>query len=91
MSADINERVKIGRESADRIMVPGARVHTFIGGGSLLVGCDWDREQVLKLADAGLCELAGPSAFGIKHGIVVFDKGRATFVATKPDWNGTDL
>lgn len=78
-----NERKVLTRTEADAMLKEGDRVHTFSGGGGLLMGCDVSREQILKLADNGAVELAGPTATAMKHGIAYRDEGKWYFAETK--------
>lgn len=74
-----DERVKLSRAEADALLKPGAMVHTFMqtgGPGLILIGADWDREDILDLADKGRVELAGEAATKMKHGIAAFSEGR---------------
>ena len=85
MNAD---RQFITREKADAMMPAGERVHTFMqaaGPGTVLLGCDVDREQILKGADDALVELAGETATKMNHGLCWYDNGRPVFVATKQE------
>lgn len=81
------ERVKLSRIEADALLKPGKMVHTFMqagGPGLILIGADWDREDILCLADKGRVELAGEAATKMKHGIVAFSLDRPmVFCATK--------
>lgn len=80
------DRQFISRAAADRLLAPGALVHTFMqapGPGLVLIGADWPREDILKLADEGLVELAGEAATEMKHGIAAHRPGLPTvFCAT---------
>jgi hypothetical protein len=78
------DRVKLNRKQADELLADGKQVHTFMNPApSVLLGADWEREALLKLADEGKAELAGPAATKAKHGVVVFSNGDAVFCATK--------
>jgi len=85
---DDQDRVLLTREEADAMLKPGADVHTFMQGAAgpgsslVLIGADRRREELLAYADNGLCELAGPSATGMNHGVVVFTKVGPVFCET---------
>lgn len=78
-----NERKVLTRQEADAMLKEGDRVHTFSGSGGLIIGCEVAREQILKLADGGRVELAGPSAAAMRHGIAYNDGGKWYFAETK--------
>ena len=63
----------------------GERVHTFLNPGtSLLVGADWDKAEVEELIRTTRHRRrAGPEARAMKHGLVLWDRGRWLFVETK--------
>lgn len=54
MSTD--DREFITRERCDAMMPAGERVHTFVRGGSVILGCDVDRSKILAAADEGLVD-----------------------------------
>lgn len=64
------------------------RIHTFMNPAGMLIGADWDREDVLALLRDGQPELSGDQATAMGHGIVAFrggDRGEPMFVATKTE------
>lgn len=70
-------------EEIDAIMPPGDFVHTFIGGGMTVIGCQMERSKILRIAREHGAELAGEQATAMKHGAAIYDdKGRLTFVET---------
>jgi hypothetical protein len=79
MSNDSSERVALTRAEADARLKPGKAVHTFMQArapGMVLIGADWDREEILALADLGKVELAGETATNMQHGVVAHtDRG----------------
>jgi hypothetical protein len=79
-----DEREFLTLEAAEAILADGERVHTYQQAGPMLLGCDMDREDVMKLFREHRPQLAGPMATKIKHGIVVEIPGDASiFFATK--------
>ena len=60
-------------------------VHTFRQGGLALIGCDWDKSDVLdtmnKFSDA--IQLSGETATSMGHGIVLEDDKGYLFIETK--------
>lgn len=70
-------------EELDSIMPPGELVHTLIGGGFTVIGCEMERTKILQLAREHGAELAGETATAMKHGAAIYDpSGRPTFVET---------
>ncbi len=61
-------------DEAIALLPEGETIHTFMSSsGGVLVGADWDREEIIKLLSGQYKpELSGPSAKSMKHGIAVF-------------------
>jgi hypothetical protein len=81
-----DKRVKLTVKQLDAMMPPGKFVHTFrpAGTSSILVGADWSREQILRVAGNKKkgAELSGGMATEMKHGAVIFDRLGPIFVQT---------
>lgn len=77
------ERKKLTPQELDAMMPAGEYVHTFMqGGNNLLIGCDMKRSEILSQAIEGV-ELSGETATAMKHGTVLFRKGKVPiFVET---------
>lgn len=56
---------------AESILKPGDYVHCFMNPGAILLGADWSREKALTEIARGPCQLAGPQAMALGHGLVV--------------------
>lgn len=75
------ERTKDGKkfltiEEAKALLPDGKTIHTFYSTGICLVGCDWDRADILqKLVEVDKIELAGDSARSMGHGLAVYKDG----------------
>ena len=80
-----NERVVLSPEVAESMLPEGERIHTFRSSPIALIGCDWDREEILKAFQTRKPELSGEQATAMGHGIVFFDDHGAVFVATLPN------
>lgn len=70
------ERVFLTFDEAVALIPAKERVHTFTNPAhNVLVGADWDREEILKLMrscpDAECAEVAGAMAQDMGHGIVI--------------------
>jgi len=66
-------------------MLPdGDTIHTFRQPApGMLVGVDWDREEVIAHIGFHGAELSGPTAIDLGHGLVIHDLVGPLFVATK--------
>ena len=88
---DSNKRVFLSYEEAEAMLPDGDTIHTFAGGGMMLIGADWSRKDVLELFKTGKPELAGDMATSMGHGLVAFlkvdeendTKSDPRFIATK--------
>ena len=57
------------------------RVHTFMGMGFGLMGCDYDLTDVKKhLKEAKEITLSGPNMRGMGHGVAFLEKDQWTFL-----------
>ena len=59
------------------------RVHTLMGGGGMMMGCDYDLTSVkkhFKVAEA-IC-LSGPNMRSMRHGVAFLEKDQWTFLET---------
>lgn len=64
----------ITAEEAADLLPDGDAIHTFRGGGPVLIGADWDREEVLnKLKTSDKIEIAGETARNMGHGLAVYN------------------
>ncbi len=80
----MSERVYLSYEEAAAMLPPGDKVHTFAHPGvGMVIGADWDREEVLSLLKVGKPELSGEMSAGLGHGLVAHrPDGRALFIET---------
>lgn len=59
-----------------KLQEDGERVHTIMVGGPMILGADWDVEQVRNAVESGgTLELGGPGAMSLGHGIMLVRKG----------------
>lgn len=71
----MSDRVFLSYEDAVALLPDGDYIHTMTNPGmNMIVGCDWQRADVLQLLKTGKPELAGRMASGMGHGIVCFRK-----------------
>lgn len=63
------------------------RVHCFLNPGvGVLLGADWDEEQVFDAIREHGAEVAGEAAQRMRHGIAVRAHDGAWFFATRESW-----
>ena len=57
-------------------------VHTFRSGGAILLGCDWVKENLIKLINEHPkdLEIGGPMCRGMGHGLVLWDDQGPLFI-----------
>ena len=75
------ERVVLTPEQAEAMLPDEPYIHTFRQAGMVLIGADWSRKSILDAIQKHRCELAGPAATAMNHGLVIFD-GEMLFVET---------
>lgn len=79
-------RVILTKEQAISALKPGDRIHTFLSGGMILMGADWDRKDALEVIEqAELIELSGDTARAMGHGLAMFHNGRYFFVESNEE------
>ena len=76
-------------DAAVALLPDDGRIHTFLNPAEdLLIGADWDREDVLALLLSGQPELSGEQATAAGHGLVAWrgEGGRLhpVFIQTRP-------
>ena len=65
-------------------MLPEGRVHTFVNPPmGILIGADWDREDIYALLRSGRPELSGEQATAMGHGLVAFRETGPVFIETQ--------
>lgn len=75
-----DEKVALSFGEAVAMLPESDRVHTFRGGGMILVGCDWDRDDILELFRKYEPKLSGPTATSMGYGIVIIDDAGPLFI-----------
>lgn len=56
---------------AKKFLSPGRKVHSFMGGGFALMGCDVDKTGVLEDAEKYGISIAGPNMMAMQHGLAI--------------------
>lgn len=79
---EINERVVLTKEQAMERLPDKENIHTFRQAG-VLIGADWQREEVLEAINKYQFEESGAQATKMGHGMVFCDATGHVFVETK--------
>jgi hypothetical protein len=76
--------VLLSYDEAVALLPDGDTIHTFLNPAGMLVGADWDREQVLDLLrTTDRREVTGPEAQSFGHGLAAWDpRGHVVFIET---------
>ena len=70
------ERLFLTEEAAINILPDGEQIHTFRNSGFMLLGADWDREDIIQeIRKADSREITGKMARGLKHGLCLWNEG----------------
>lgn len=79
-----DERVPVSLERAKEMLPSGDHVHTFrTSAPGFLLGADWERQDLIETIEKYGCELSGPMAAKMDHGLVLCDSGGMLFIETK--------
>lgn len=74
---------KLSTKDALAMLPDGAFIHTFRGSGGVMLGADWNRKAVVAAIKEFGCELSGPLATAMRHGICLTDKTGMLFIETR--------
>lgn len=66
-----DDRVVLSKEQAISMLSDDETIHTYRNAGFMLVGCDWDRAELLEAIEKNECELGGPMCQQMRHGLVI--------------------
>jgi hypothetical protein len=82
-------RQKLTADEAISMLPEGDEVHTVVNSvPGVMLGCDWQRDNVIEAIRNHECELAGDMARRMNHGLVVWTREeRPLFVATREDFD----
>lgn len=59
---------------AESLLADGEYIHNYMGGGMMMIGCDYSREEAIAaFAAAKSIEIGGPSCKSFRHPLAVFD------------------
>ena len=85
----MSDQVLLTYEEAVSRLPDGDEIHTFRNPNGMLIGADWDRQELLSAMKAAEKILvAGRAAQAMHHGLAILnDQGRLLFIETraKPD------
>ncbi len=77
-----DEKVKLMIEQAIGMISKDDRIHTFRQTGPILLGCDWNRKDIITAFEKYPPELSGSQATSMKHGLVLEDETGYLFIET---------
>lgn len=80
-----DKKQPLTKEEAIAMLPDGDSIHTFRNPApSVLVGADWEREEILKAINKYDFELTGEAASAMDHGMAFKDEYGWCFVETRP-------
>ena len=84
---DFDEDISVSYEEALKMLdIQDGMVHTFLNGGGMILGADWDLEAVKELMKLGEVVRTGDMASSMGHGLAVERAdGKPVFLATKEE------
>lgn len=77
------ERKILTKEQAIALLPDKDFIHTFVGIPNVLIGTDWEREEIIDAINSHTCEVGGQMCRALGHGLAVMRKGDPLFVETK--------
>lgn len=82
----MSDRVFLTAEEALAMLPDGEYIHVLDNPHpGVISGADWKRDDVLSLIENNICELAGPMATSMGHGLAVGGDDGVWFVQTKEE------
>lgn len=79
----MDEDYKISYEKAIELLPDGDTIHTFINSGFMLIGADWNRQEVLDSIKKYGANRSGEVATRMNHSINFHDGEKFVFLETK--------
>jgi hypothetical protein len=77
-------RIFFTADEAIAMLPDGETVHTFRSGVGILIGADWDRDDLIRAIRANKCEQGGEQCTAMGHGLVVWtSETNPLFVETR--------
>ena len=79
-----NEKEIISLAEALKLLPEGDTIHTFRQSGRLIVGADWERNELIEaLTHAPEIQITGQQAQKMNHGLGIKDNMGYLFIKTK--------
>jgi hypothetical protein len=80
-----DEPQELSYAEAVALLPDGEEIHTFMQGGSILLGADWSRAHILDLLRTSpRREVTGAHAQAMSHGLAAIDEDdRTVFIETR--------
>jgi hypothetical protein len=87
---DNSEPQELTYSEAVALLPDGDEIHTVVQLGSILLGADWDRADILELLRTSpRLDVTGPAAQASGHGLAAQrDDGRPLFIETREQAGG---
>lgn len=85
------EKILLTEETAIAMLPDGDSIHTFRSAGMAIIGCDWDRQDLIKAIKYSSCEVGGPMCRDMGHGLVVHNGNPPLFVQVREDFDYSTL
>ena len=79
----MNKEFIITPEEAKKLLKEGETIHTFRNAGNMIIGEDWDRDDVFKAIDKFSVSESWGIAKSMCHGLVLEDETGYLFIETK--------
>jgi hypothetical protein len=80
-----NSRVVLSKEEASSLLPKEDLIHSFQSVGTVLIGADWEKEELVDLINRCECEIGGPKSIELGHGLVIRIGDIPLFVNTIDD------
>jgi len=77
-----DEREILTKELALKMLPDKQSIHTFRGGGMMIIGCDCSRESIVKAIKSHEVELSGDTATRMGHAMCLEDDKGWLFIET---------
>lgn len=78
-----DERVVLSKTEAIEMLPDTEKIHTFRQCGPMLLGADWDKENIIETINNHDVEITGEQAQSMGHGIALHDDKGWLFIETK--------
>lgn len=77
----MKERIELTKEEALSLLPDNSNIHTFRGMPGILIGADWDKDELITEINRCKCEIGGAMCRHMGHGLVIWtDRDDPLFV-----------